>query len=168
MKKIQVFYDYECPYCRKGYEALSELLPQYPEIETEWRPIESHPRPEEHRPHTDLCVQSYYIAVETGADISKFHAAMFKAVSGERLNVEKPEVLAEILKEIINREKFIKILESGKYAKKVTENNDLAYEKEGVWYVPAFRCGKLKLDAGGGAGVTRDEVRQFLEKVNKG
>ena len=168
MPKFQLFYDYECPYCKRGYEALLDLLPDYPGMEIEWRPVESHPRPEDHPPHTDLCLQSYYIAREMNADMPAFHRLMFQAVAGERQNVENPEVLAGIVQGILDREKFLSILHSGKYAPNVTENNDLAYEKEGVWYVPAFRAGNLKLDAKGGIGVSREEVKNFSDMVSRG
>ncbi|MCL2242986.1 MAG: DsbA family protein [Treponema sp.] len=165
MKKFQLFYDYECPYCKKGHESLMELLPQYPEIEIEWRPIEAHPRPEDHHPHSDLAVVSFYIARDLGADMEKFHALMYQAVSIERRNIEDPEILFNIIKNIIDRNKFFELLNSGKYASRVTENNDLAYEKEGVWFVPAFRAGDLKLDAQGGIGVSKKEVKDFLDKL---
>ena len=102
-----------------------------------------------------------------GADMAAFHALMFQAVSIERLNVEDPEVVAGIVQGILDREKFLSLLKSGKYAPNVNENNDLAYEKEGVWYVPAFRAvqGGLKLDAKGGIGVSREEVKNFLDKL---
>jgi predicted DsbA family dithiol-disulfide isomerase len=169
MPEIQIFFDYECPFCKRGYEALLDLLPSYKGIEIEWRPIESHPRPEDHPPHTDLCVASYYIAKELGADMAAFHKAMFHAVAGERQNVEKPEVLAEILKGIVDSGKFLEILNSGKYAPQVNENNDLAYEKNGVWFVPAFRvpgaANPPVLDAKGGVGVSREEIKEFLDKT---
>ena len=168
MKKIEIFYDYECPYCKMGYETLLEVLPEFPKMDIEWIPVESHPRPEDHPPHTDLCLQSYYIAKELGADMTKFHPLMYQAVSIERQDVEKPEVLAAILKSIVDSKKFLELLKSEKYNHKVEENNDLAYEKKGVWYVPAFRAGELKLDAKGGIGVSKKEVFDFLEKVNKG
>jgi predicted DsbA family dithiol-disulfide isomerase len=173
MAKIQVFYDYECPFCKRGYEALTELLPDYPDVDIEWRPVESHPRPEDHPPHTDLCVRSYYIARELKADMKAFHAAMFKAVAGERRDVEKPEVIAEILKGILDSEKLTGFLKSGKYAGQVSENNDTAYETKGVWYVPAFRVLEYAhkgpaplLDAKGGAGVSKDEIKTFLDQVS--
>ena len=168
MKKFQVFYDYECPYCKRGYETLLDLLPSYPEMEIEWRPVESHPRPENHSPHTDLCLQSFYVAKELGADMAAFHALMFKAVAMERQNVEEPEILAGIVQGIIDKGKFLNLLKSGKYTPKVAENNDLAYEKEGVWYIPSFRAGNLKLDAKGGAGVSREELKKFLDILCKG
>jgi predicted DsbA family dithiol-disulfide isomerase len=167
MSKLRIFYDYECPFCKEGYEYFKEFIGGHPEIEVEWRPIEAHPRPEDHPPHTDLACQGYYIARELGADMDKFHAALFQAVAKERQDVEKADVLCGILKDIVDPGKFKTILESGKYAKQVDENNDLAYEKSGVWFVPAFRmetpAGEKKLDAQGGLGVSREEVRDFLK-----
>jgi len=169
--KVQVFYDYECPFCKRGYEDLSAVLPSFPEIEIEWRPIESHPRPEDHSPHTDLCVQAFYIAEELGVDMAAFHKALFQAVAAERRDVEKGEVLAKALKGVVDEAKFIELLKSGKYASKVSENNDLAYEKNGVWFVPAFRLAGSglesapRLDAKGGVGVSREEIEGFFTSL---
>ncbi|MFP3091298.1 DsbA family protein [Treponema sp. TIM-1] len=165
---MRFFYDYECPYCQRGYGYLREFIGDHPEIDLEWRPIEAHPRPENHPPHTDLCVQSYYIARELGADMEAFHRKMFQAAALERRNVEKVEVLAEILGDIVDPGKFRSILESNKYALQVTENNDLAYEQSGVWAVPAFRilrkgAPEKRLDSPEGMGLNRDQIREFLE-----
>jgi predicted DsbA family dithiol-disulfide isomerase len=164
MATMRIFYDYECPYCKRGYEYLLSYIGDHPEIEIEWRPVEAHPRPENHPPHTDLSCRSYYIAKELNADMPKFHAAMFQAVAVERRNVEKVEVLLDIVKDLVDGSKFKAILESGKYAKQIDENNELAYEKSGVWAVPAFRINGKKLDAVEGVGVTKDQVKAFLEQ----
>jgi predicted DsbA family dithiol-disulfide isomerase len=166
---VQVFFDYECPYCDKGYDLLMDLLPAYPSLKIEWIPIESHPRPETQRPHTDLCIQAFYIAEELGADVTAFHRAMYRSVAVERRDVENAEVIAEVLKGIVDIEKLLEILKSGKYASRVAENNDLAYEKNDVWFVPAFRVpgndrkSPLRLDAKGGLGVSRKELKRFLD-----
>lgn len=171
MSKFQIFYDYECPFCKKGYEDLMYLLPAYPGMEIDWRPIEAHPRPENVWPHTDLCIESFYIAVEQGADLDAFNRAMFHAAAIERRDVEKGEILAEILKGIVEGGKFLESLKSRKYAFKVSENNNLAYEEKEVWYVPAFRVPEMglqavpRLDARGGTGVSREEIRKFLDKL---
>jgi predicted DsbA family dithiol-disulfide isomerase len=162
---MQFFFDYECPFCKKGYEYLSELAGSRPGLDIEMRPIESHPLPEDHPPHTHLACQSYYAAKELGADMAAFNRAMFQAVALERRNVEEAEVICGIAKGIVDGEKLRAILDAGKYAAQIDENNDLAYEKSGVWFVPAFRAGGKKLDAKGGAGVTRDEVREFLDSL---
>jgi len=163
MATMQFFYDYECPYCKKGYEYLMGQIGDHPDVEIEYLPIESHPLPEDHPPHTHLACQSYYAAKELGADMPTYHAAMFQAVSIERQNVEDTEVLCNIVKNIVDVEKFRAILNSGKYAAQIDENNDLAYEKSGVWYVPAFRMDSKKLDAKGGIGIRPEELRSFLK-----
>jgi predicted DsbA family dithiol-disulfide isomerase len=170
MKKLRIFYDYECPYCKKGYEDFLECIKTADAgiDEIEWRPVEAHPRPESHRPHTDLACRSYYIARDREADMAAFHAAMFQAIAIERRNVEKPEVLAKILEGIVDGGEFLSILKSGKYAKQVDENNNLAYEESGVWFVPAFRIfrdGELtgRLDAQGSIGVGREKLQAFLK-----
>ena len=170
--KVQVFYDYECPYCKRGYEDLLEALPSFSGIEIEWMPVEAHPRPENKSPHTDLCIQAFYIAEELRADMAAFHKALFQAVSVESRNVEEGEVLAKVLKGIVDETKFLELLKSGKYVSKVNENNDLAYEKNDVWFVPAFRLtgsgstNAPRLDAKGGVGVSREEIKRFLEKAS--
>jgi predicted DsbA family dithiol-disulfide isomerase len=145
-----------------------DLLPNYEGVEIEWRPIESHPRPENHPPHTDLACQSYYAAKELGADMGKFFAAMFQAVAVERQNVERPDVLCAVASGLLDTGKFKAVLESKKYAAQADENNDLAYEKSGVWFVPAFRFfakdGSVKkLDAEGGKGVSREGLAEFIK-----
>jgi predicted DsbA family dithiol-disulfide isomerase len=173
MTKVQFFYDYDCPYCKRGFEDLLEIADSFSEIEIEWRPVEAHPRPEDHSPHTDLCIQAFYIAEELGVDLTAFHKALFQAVSGEKQNVEEGEVIAKVLKGIVDETKFLELLKSGKYVSKVNENDDLAYEKNEVWFLPAFRLtgsgGDLtnapRLDAKGGVGVSREEIKGFLEKA---
>jgi predicted DsbA family dithiol-disulfide isomerase len=163
MAVMRFFYDYECPYCKRGYEYLLDHIDNFSDIEIEWRPIEAHPLPEDHPPHTYLACQSYYIAKELGADMPAFHAAMYQAIAVGRQNVDNINVLCGILKGIVDTEKFREILASGKYAPQIDENNDLAYEKSGVWFVPAFRMGGRKLDAKGGIGITSEELLGFLK-----
>jgi len=164
MAKLRVFYDYLCPYCKTGHEHLREAVAAHPGIEIEWRPVESHPEPEDYRPHTHLASQSYYAARELGADMDAFHDAMYRAVADEGRNVERAEVIAAILKDIVDADKLLGILESGAYAKQVDENNELAYEKSGVWFVPAFRMNGKALDAKGGVGITAEKLREFLRE----
>jgi predicted DsbA family dithiol-disulfide isomerase len=163
MAVMRFFYDYECPYCKTGYEYLLEQIKDFPDIEIEWRPMESHPLPEDHPPNTYLACQSYYIALELGADIAAFNSIMFQAAAIERQSVDDPEVLCNLLKDILDADKFRGILLSGKYASQIDENNDLAYEKSEVWYIPAFRMDGKKLDAKGGIGIRAEELRSFLK-----
>ncbi|MCL2479786.1 MAG: DsbA family protein [Treponema sp.] len=166
MNKVQFFYAYECPFCKKGFDTLAELLPHFPETEIEWKPVELNPGPAGEA--ADPRIQGCYAAEELGADMIKFHDLLFRAIFNERRNTDDPEVLGSIAGKLADRAKFMELLKSGKYASKAAENNDLAYEHEGIWYVPAFRAGKLKLDSEGGVGVSKEDLKAFLEKAKKG
>ena len=164
MTTLQFFYDYHCPHCKRGFEHLMKEIKKHPDIEIEYRPIELNPSPKGHPPHTSFFGQCYYIARELSADTPAFHAAMFQAIAVEHQDADDPRVLCGILKGIADTDKLKAMLDSGKYAARIDENNDLAYEKNGVWYLPAFRMNGKKLDAKGGVGISEGELRNFLEK----
>jgi len=163
MRQVTMFFDYECPFCKRGYAYFKDALKDYDDVEVIYRPIEAHPRPENHPPHTDLSCQTFYIVKELGGDILALHEIMYQAVATERQNVEDPEVLADIVKGLVDRKAFLEILNSDKYRATIDKNNDDAYEHLGVWAVPAFREGDKKLDAKEGIGVSEAQVREFLK-----
>lgn len=163
MRTVEVFFDYECPYCKKGYEDFMELVQEHDDIDIVWKPCEAHPRPEEHPPHTDLCIQGYFLAVDKGIDILKFHERMFSAVHVDRIDVENPEVLVDYVKDLLDPEEYLEALRSEKYKEVQERNNIIAYEENEVWFLPAFRMDGKKLDAQGGIGVSRDEIIEFLK-----
>ena len=162
MRKLEVFFDYICPFCLKGYEYLRELLPQYPDVEIVWRPCEAHPRPERHGRHSDLCIQGLFYAIDNGADIWGYHDRMFNAAIKERANIEDPEVLAVHVQDLLDPKAFLSVLQSGAFNKAVSDTNDYAYEQSGVWVLPAFRMEKHKLDAIEGIGVTKAQLEALI------
>ncbi len=159
MRKLEVFFDYTCPYCRRGHEDLTALLPKYPDIEVIWRPCEAHPRPEEYGRHSDLCVQSLLFALEQGADIWAFHRRMYEAAFS--VNIEDPEELARSLGG--DTAALTEALRSGRYAQKCLDANDYAYEQSGVWVLPAYRMDGKSLDSEAGIGVGREQLDEFLK-----
>ena len=58
--KLELFFDYICPYCYRGHRMFLELLPLYPGLQVVWRPCESHPRPENTYRHSDMAIQGMY------------------------------------------------------------------------------------------------------------
>lgn len=44
--KLEVFFDYTCPYCYLALHELNQLLPSYPELSVTWSPCELNPQPE--------------------------------------------------------------------------------------------------------------------------
>jgi predicted DsbA family dithiol-disulfide isomerase len=163
MRKLEVFFDYSCPFCLKGHEYLVELLPQHPDIEVVWRPCEAHPRPERYGLHSDLCIQGLYYALEQGSDIWEYHSRMYDAAVRERVNIEDSEVVAGRVHGLLDARAFIDALHSGKYKKAVADGNDYAYEENGVWAVPSYRMDGTKLDSIEGVGITKAQLADFLK-----
>ena len=162
MRKLEVFFDYVCPYCFRGYGYLKELLPNHQDIEIVWRPCEVHPRPESYGLHSDLCIQGLFYAMEQGADVWKYHEIMFRAALKDSVDIEDPEVVASRVHTLLDPEAFLKTLHSGIYEKTASDANDYAYERSGVWVMPAFRMDGRKLDSIGGVGVTKKQLNDFL------
>ena len=159
MRKLEVFFDYACPFCQTGHEYLMELLPSHADIEVVWRACEAHPRPEVYGRYSDLCVQALIYAAEQGADLPEFHARMYNAALKDGVDIESPEALARCFEHLPG---LRDALQSGRYAQAVIDANDYAYEQSGVWFVPAYRMGGRKLDAAGGKGVTKAQLAEFL------
>jgi len=152
-------------------EYLSELLPKYPDVKILWKPIEAHPRHEEpdHRPYVDLIVQGCLFIQETGGDEYAFTQRVYKAHFEENLNVEDISVLVKCAAEsgVADTAAFKTALADAKYEKAMLDANDYAYEQKGVWAVPAFVCGDIRLDAVGGVGITKEQLDTFFEKCCK-
>ena len=162
MRELEIFYDYACPFCLTGHEYLMELLPMHDDIEVIWRPCEAHPRPEVYGRYSDLCMQGLFYALDHGVNIVKFHERMYSAALKDGADIESPAALAEYFKGMLDPASFCEALKSAKYAQAVLDANDYAYEKSGVWFVPAFRMDGRKLDAAGGKGVTKAQLEEFL------
>lgn len=162
MRKLEVFFDYECPFCKRGHEYLLEALKKHPDIEVTWCPCEAHPRPEDHPNHTDLCIQGYYQFRENGGDVMVYHQRLYDALHKDKIDIENLDTLADYVADITNAD-YKADIKSGKYAQMLADGNDYAYEKNEVWFLPAFRMDGKKLDARGGEGVTREQVEAFLE-----
>lgn len=163
MRELEVFFDYECPYCKRGYEDLMDLLKHYADITVIWRPVEAHPRPEDHPPHTDLALQGLFYVQESGDNVLKYHDRMYAAVHVDEIDVEDANALADYAGDLVDKDAYLDALREGKYARVQSEGNDYAYEENDVWFLPAFRMEGKKLDAEGGVGVTREALAVFLE-----
>jgi predicted DsbA family dithiol-disulfide isomerase len=169
MAKVELFFDNTCPYCYRGHSYLKELLPSYPKAEVVFCPVEAHPRVEEpeHRPYVDKAVQGAFYVREHGGDEVAFYDAVFDANFEQHRDVEDPAVLADCAAAAgVGKEGFLAALESGAYAKAQAAANDHAYEDCKVWAVPTYVSAAGRLDAVGGVGVTKEQVRDILALCN--
>ncbi len=161
--KLEFFFDYACPYCLKGYEHLVELAPLYPHIEIVWRPCEAHPRPDRHGPHSDLCIQGLFYALEHGVDVWQYHERMYRAALTERLSIEEIDTLADCVKGLMDADDFRAALQNGDYQQAQQDANQYAFATSGVWVVPACRMNGKQLDARENIGITKKQLTDFMD-----
>lgn len=161
-----MFFDYACPYCLRAHEYLTELMPQYPDVSVVWRPCEAHPRPDRYGPHSDLCIQGYFFARENGADVLAYHDRMYRAALKDRIDIESIDVLTDSVRDLVDADAFRLALQQGTYQKALAESNQLAFERSGVWVVPAYRMKGRKIDAVENVGVSKEQLRRFLDQAN--
>lgn len=160
--ELHIFFDYICPYCLRAHNYLKELMPEYPDQAIVWHPCESHPRPERFGPHSDLCIQGYFYALEHGVNILEYHDRMYQAVFKDHVNIEDIDILGDYVSDLVDVAKFKSSLKQGTYLEKLKVSNELAFEHSGVWAVPAYRLGDLKLDAVENVGVTKEQIRYLF------
>ena len=163
MHKLEVFFDYLCPFCLKGHEYLLELYPSYPQIEIVWCPCEAHPRPEERSRHSDLCIRGMFFAQDHGVDIWAYHERMYTVAIKDKLDIGSIDVLAESVKDLLDADAFRRSLQNGDYAQKQLDGNTYAFKRSGVWAVPSYRMNGLKLDSIEGVGITKEQLKALLD-----
>ena len=162
MEKVEIFFDYACPYCMRAHEYLKELHTEMPHLKIAWRPCESHPRPERYGPHSDLCIRGMFYAQDKGANLWEYHERMYSAALRERLDVEDADVLAACVRGLLDGQDLKNALLSGAYIHELEQANSYAYGRNGVWVVPAYRTGNRHLDAVEDVGVTKRQIEAFL------
>jgi len=161
--KLEVFFDYACPYCFQAHKHLTELIPDYPDINISWHPCESHPRPDPYGLHSDLCIQGYFFAVENGVDLWAYHDRMYRAALKEHVDIENMNALSDYVSDFVDTDAFRLALSQGIYRKALAEANDLAFERSDVWVVPAYRLEGRKIDAVEDVGISKEQLRRFLD-----
>jgi len=164
MSKLEVFFDYTCPFCLKGHENLVGLLPKYPGLEIEWRPCEIHPRPEPCDRHSDLCARGMYFALESGADVMEYHRRIYRAAVTDHADIEDLSVLSGYMEGLLNRERFEQALSGDQYADKLSENTRLTWDEYDFPAVPSYRMGEDLLKSIPIVGVTQKRLAAFLKQ----
>ena len=166
MPKLEVFYDHTCPYCLRGLASFMQLLPDYPQAEIVWCPVEAHPKVEEpeHKPYADLAVMGAFFARDHGVDLAAYNACVFDMYFTQHQKVDDPQTLANSVTQLgIDAEAMAAALTEGTYEKALEDANRYAYETNNVWAVPTFVFGSKRLDAKEGVGVTEAQLADFLQ-----
>jgi len=93
---------------------------------------------------------------------------MYRAALVDKIDIEDIETLSDYVSDLLDRDTdaFSNALREGLYAEIQKNGNDYAYERSGVWAVPAYRMDGERLDAVENIGVTKEQLKAFLEHSN--
>lgn len=165
-KIVQAFFDYVCPYCCRGILAFLDMLPDYPEVQVDWKPCEAHPRPEYAPIHSDVAAQAMLCLQDQGGDLIRFHRLVFQAYFEKRMHIDDPQVLADLAAACGGDGKAVyKALQARQYAAAVVENNRLAWDELGLFAVPSYRTGNRLAGSRDGILVSKNEVAKLLSEA---
>jgi len=164
MPKLEVFFDYACPYCLRGHEYLLEVLPLYPQLEIVWCPCEAHPRPDRYGLHSDLCARGMYFALEHGADLLEYHDRMYRAALKSRADIEDLRALSKLTDGLLDADAFYAALSGGAYLDRLSENNRLAWKTHRFPAVPSYRMNGKLLKSIENIGVSKQQLAAFIEQ----
>ena len=140
MKKLEVFFDYNCPYCLKGHEQLLEILPDYPGLEIVWHPCEISVFKKEQGKATDLCQQALFFAIDKKIELWGIHKKIYDMIFTDKANTHDIDVLVKGLGDFLDGEALRQALTSGMYVNNVKESNKFAFDVTGVHVVPTYRA----------------------------
>ena len=152
MKKLEIFFDYFCPYCLKGHEQLVRFVKDSSikdssskdnsALELIWHPCEIYKLPGNiyATKRTDNCIQGMYFAAESNADLWRYHQRVYDLIYAEKVNVEDIDTFTKSFEGFLDVEAFGCALKAGKYRNDVSEANHFAFQKTGVNVVPTYRA----------------------------
>jgi len=164
MPKLEVFFDYACPYCLRGHEYLLEVLPLYPQLEIVWCPCEAHPRPDRYGLHSDLCARGMYFALEHGADLLEYHDRMYRSALKSRADIEDLRALSKLTDGLLDADAFYAALSGGAYLDRLSENNRLAWKTHRFPAVPSYRMNGKLLKSIENIGVSKQQLAAYIEQ----
>ncbi len=166
MKKVDVYFDFLCPYCKKGILDLVSIMTKSGNLHVNWIPCEAHPRPEVSRQYTDLCSEAYYSTVENGGNGTEFVLKAYDAGLGEGKRIDDPALLTDIAARCgADPEKVSNDLKTRRFNARILENNDIAWEDLGYLAVPDYRAGDRELRSMPGCMISAEELGSFLKDI---
>lgn len=138
-RKIEVYFDFTCPYCYKGLKEFEDILKEQNNVEVVWYPCEAHPRPEFAKVHSDLAAQVMIFLQERGLDTKKFKDLVFHAHFEDALRIDDIDLLSAFAKESGADEIEVKeLLTANRYADKVVANNQKVWADLALDAVPSY------------------------------
>ena len=141
MRKLEVFFDYNCPYCYKGHLSLLGFVKDKPDLEIVWHPCEiSFFKDRSSKSGADLSLQGMFFAAENDVDLWKYHSRVYELKFDREVNTRDIHAFVRGLEDILDSDSLRKSLESGKYSERLKASNQFSFIQTGVHVVPTYRA----------------------------
>lgn len=165
--KLEIFYDYTCPFCYKGLKEFLELLPDYENVRIDFLPCEIKPDGGFWTVPTKRASQIAYYLKDAGLNIEKYNDLVFYHHFEKKNNINDVQLLAKLASESgAEYEKAIEVLENNAYALEVEHTNKLVWQELKLPAVPAYRLGNIVQASSGGLLISRTKLIELLERAN--
>lgn len=165
--KLELFFDYACPFCYRGHSNIKDMVTKYPLLEIVWRPCEAHPRPEVVAIHSDMAIQGMHYIQANQGDLWKYHECIYHSYFEKKEDISDLCILAGYAKECgVDPEAFKQALIGGFYSQEVLDGNRYAWEDQKLEAVPSYKSGDLLIGSHHGILVSKDELDQFISKLS--
>ena len=140
MKKLEVFFDYNCPFCFKGHKQLVEFVKDKADLEIVWHPCEiSVYKNKFTGSQGDINLQGMFFAADNNVDLWKYHEKVFNRNFVDKDNTKDIDEFADGLKDILDAEALKAALKADKYLDMVKKSNEFAFKTTGAHVVPTYR-----------------------------
>ena len=143
MNKIEMFFDYHCPYCLKGYNQLKEFLNDKPDTEIVWHPceIEIYKKSSGYggSRRTNLSMQGMFFVSDNSLNIWKYHDMVYDFIFNTNKNIEDIDVFVSSFNDFLDTGAFKKAAAEGVYKNRIDEANTFAFKTTRCHVVPTFR-----------------------------
>lgn len=159
-KKVEVFFDYVCPYCYKGHPMVEEVCKDLG-LEILWRPCEVDPMSK--RSHAAVIGAYYLLARDLPTEA--YHQAMFDAYFQEHKNLNDVDTVLHIAKLIgIEEEGFVEAVRTLAYEEWISKGNEYGWVEKQFEAIPSYSYGPKSIGSGSGRLVSKEDLVAFLTK----
>lgn len=139
--RLEIFFDYTCPYCCKGLKELKELQKKYQDIIFDFYPCEAHPKPEIVKVYSDLAAAVAYLLKDRGIDLNNYNDLIYSAYFDKHEDIGDINIISEYAKQFNLNDNDIKLIYD-KYLDIVKETNNLVWNELKFDAVPSYRLGQ--------------------------
>jgi len=166
MKRLEVYFDFLCPYCYEGHKNLMNLLEHHSDLEIVWKPCEANPRPEVASIHSDLATAGFFYLEDIGGNTDIYVELLYSNYFDHGQRIDDVFVLSR-LAEMCGAEadEFEAAVVSEEYAARVRAANEYAWNILGWSAVPSYVCGGKGIGSEPGELVTAEQLDAFISEA---